>query len=183
MTALAASRPQQNWLLTVVGALALSGVLAASAHASVPFWPVPMTLQPLAVLAIAGLAGPRLAIAAYVAYLLEGAVGLPVFSGTPARGIGLAYMAGPTGGYLAGQLVASGLVAWGIDRYGRRPVPVVASMLAGLAVMYALGLAWLSQFVPGDRLLAVGVLPFLAGDAAKVALAATLVLALRRVRI
>ncbi len=182
MTALAAVRPQQTWGLTVLGALALSGVLAVSAHASVPFWPVPMTLQPLAVLAIAGLAGPRLAVAAYLAYLIEGAFGLPVFSGTPARGIGLAYMAGPTGGYLAGQLMASGLVAWGIEKFGRRPMPVVASMVAGMAVIYALGLAWLSQFVPGDQLLAVGVLPFLAGDAVKVALAATLVLALRRVR-
>ena len=177
MTAIAISRPLPSLL---IGALALSAVLAVSAHISVPFWPVPMTLQPLAVLAIAGLAGPRLAIAAYAAYLVEGALGLPVFSGTPARGIGLAYMAGPTGGYLAGQFAATALVSTLIARFGRGPATVVAAMLLGMALIYAAGVAWLAQFVPADRLLAAGVAPFLLGDAVKVALAASLVLALRR---
>jgi biotin transport system substrate-specific component len=180
MTAIAvAARPSQRWFMTALGALALSGVLAASAHASIPFWPVPMTLQPLAVLLIAAFAGPRLAVAAYVVYLIEGAAGLPVFAGTPARGIGLAYMAGPTGGYIAGQLVASGLVGWMLARFGRNPVAVVATMIAGIAAMYALGVAWLSGFVGWDRVFALGVAPFLVGDAVKVGIASLAVLALR----
>lgn len=182
MSASVRSRPLSGWAATLAWALALSGVLAVSAHISVPFWPVPMTMQPLAVLVIAGLAGPRLAVAAYVAYLVEGAAGLPVFSGTPARGIGLAYMAGPTGGYLAGQLLASGLVASVISWFGPRPIPVIGAMLLGMALIYAAGIAWLSGFVGWDRVISLGITPFLPGDAAKLALAAALVLALRRVR-
>lgn len=183
MTALAATRSPSRPFLNVVLVLALSGVLAGSAHASVPFWPVPMTLQPLAVLLISAFAGPRLALAAYAAYLVEGALGLPVFAGTPARGIGLAYMAGPTGGYLAGQLLASGFVGWALARFGRAPAVVVATMLAGVALMYGAGVVWLSGFVGWDRVWPLGVLPFLAGDAVKVGIASAAVLLRRRARV
>src|SRR5690606_3267260 len=89
--------------------LAGVGLITLGAKTSLPFWPVPMTLHTLAVMAIAVTAGPRLASATFVAYLLAGAAGLPVFSGSPERGVGLAYMMGPTGGYLLGYLAASWL--------------------------------------------------------------------------
>lgn len=136
----------------------------------VPSWPVPMTLHTLAVMAIAVAAGPRLATATFVAYLAAGAVGLPVFSGTPERGIGLAYMAGPTGGYLLGYLAASWLTA--MLAQGRGAIGRVGAMLAGLAVTYAIGLPWLGLYVPADKIVALGFAPFILGDLINIAMVA-----------
>ncbi|WP_212526135.1 biotin transporter BioY [Actibacterium sp. MT2.3-13A] len=174
---LARSHALWRWI-----ALALSGaaIITLGAKAQIPFWPVPMTLHTLAVFLVAALLGPRLGVAAMVAYLGAGAMGLPVFSGSPERGIGLAYMAGPTGGYLLGFLVASGLIGW--LAAGRGWIGRALAMLAGLAVVYAAGLAWLAAFVPATKLLAAGLTPFLLGDLVKVALAATLVSGVFRLR-
>lgn len=161
------ARLYRHLAAVVLGAL----LLTLSAKVQIPFWPVPMTLQMVAVMGLALLLGPRLAVAAFATYLAAGAVGLPVFAGTPARGIGLAYMTGPTGGYLAGFLLASALVgrlagaAGGLWRNA-------AALLAGLLVVYGAGAGWLCLFVPPARVLEVGVLPFLAGDLLKVALVA-----------
>lgn len=153
-------------------AIVLSGVLliTLAAKVRIPFWPVPMTLHTLAIMALALAVGPRLAVATLLGYLTAGAAGLPVFSGTPERGLGLAYMAGPTGGYLAGYLVAAGLV--GVLAAGRGLLGRIAAMLAGLAVIYALGLAWLALFVPAENLVALGLAPFLLGDLVKIGLVA-----------
>lgn len=158
----------------------LSGValITLAAKVRVPFWPVPMTLHTLAIMALALTLGPRLAVATVLSYLAAGAAGLPVFSGTPERGLGLAYMAGPTGGYLAGYLVAAGLV--GVLAAGRGLLGRVGAMLAGLAVIYGFGLAWLSLFVQADRLVALGLAPFLFGDLIKVGLVAAGLPVLRR---
>ncbi len=155
----------------MIGAVLL---LTLSAKISVPFIPVPMTLQVAAVLALAGVFGLRLAAQGYGAYLAAGAVGLPVFAGTPAKGLGLAYMAGPTGGYLLGFLAAILLIGVARDRFGTKGA--VAAMPVGLAVIYALGIAWLARFVPAGKLLELGVLPFLFGDLCKLALAALITL-------
>lgn len=163
-------------------ALALGGaaLITLGAKIQIPFWPVPMTLHTLAVFFLAATLGPRLGFAAMAAYLAAGALGLPVFSGTPERGIGLAYMVGPTGGYLAGYLLGAGLTGWlaqGCGLIGR-----FLAMLAGLAVVYALGLAWLALYVPAQGLLAAGLTPFLLGDLLKLALASGLIAAIARVR-
>ena len=163
-------------------ALALGGaaLITLGAKIQIPFWPVPMTLHTLAVFFLAATLGPRLGFAAMAAYLAAGALGLPVFSGTPERGIGLAYMVGPTGGYLAGYLLGAGLTGWlaqGCGLIGR-----FLAMLAGLAVVYALGLAWLTLYVPAQGLLAAGLTPFLLGDLLKLALASGLIAAIARVR-
>ncbi|MDH5749223.1 MAG: biotin transporter BioY, partial [Rhodospirillales bacterium] len=94
------------------GALAVAGslLLILSAKISIPFWPVPMTMQTFAVLVIGMAYGPRLGLATVLLYLAEGAFGMPVFAGTPEKGIGLAYMMGPTGGYLVGFAVSAFLV-------------------------------------------------------------------------
>lgn len=145
-------------------------LMTLAAKTQIPFWPVPMTLHTMAVMGFAVAFGPRMATAIFIAYLAAGATGLPVFSGSPERGIGIAYMAGPTGGYLAGFLVASWLTGW--LAMGKGIAGKVAAMLSGLAVVYAFGMAWLLVFVPAEKLFAVGFLPFIFGDLAKVAIVA-----------
>lgn len=151
------------------------GLITLSAKVTIPFWPVPMTMQVCAILLVAGLGGLRFGAGSVGAYMAAGAAGLPVFAGAPDKGIGLTYMFGPTGGYLIGFMIAAILVGWATDRFGRRLGAL--SMPLGLAVIYALGVAWLAQFVPADKLLAFGVTPFLVGDMFKVALAALLTIA------
>jgi biotin transport system substrate-specific component len=156
-------------------ALAFLGATAItiSAKVQIPFWPVPMTLHTFAIFLLSALLGPRLGLAAMLSYLGAGAMGLPVFSGSPERGIGLVYLAGPTGGYLFGYLIASGLVGWLTS--GQGWLGCLTVMLAALGVVYVAGLAWLALYVPSSMLLAAGLTPFLLGDLLKVALAATAV--------
>lgn len=146
-------------------------LMTLSAKVQIPFWPVPMTLHTLAVFAYAVLFGSRWAVSIFAGYLVAGALGFPVFSGSPARGIGLAYMAGPTGGYLIGFLIASWAV--GVLAEGRRWLGQAGAMLLGLAIVYACGMAWLAFFVPGSQLFTLGVAPFLLGDLAKIGLVLT----------
>lgn len=157
--------------------LAGTALLALAARVQVPFWPVPMTLQTLAVLMIGATLGARMAGATLLAYLAEGAVGLPVF----ASGAGLAYMAGPTGGYLLGFLFAASFVGLAADRrWLRGLVPTAAVMLAGAALIYAPGVAWLAGLIGVEKAVAAGLLPFLPAEAFKLALAVLLVWPLAR---
>lgn len=160
-------------ILRVVAGVLL---LTASAKIQVPFWPVPMTLQVAAVMAIAAAYGMRLGSATVIGYMVVGAAGLPVFAGTPEKGIGIAYMIGGTGGYLMGFVIATILVGWVADHL--RKLFLVPAMLMGLAAIYVFGLGWLMQFVPADKVLAYGFTPFIAGDLVKIALAAVLVIGL-----
>lgn len=171
--------PSRAGLVPTLIAIPIGVVLMTlAAKLQLPFWPVPMTLHTMAVMGFALFLGPRLAVSICLAYLAAGAAGLPVFSGMPERGIGLAYMMGPTGGYLAGFLLASALV--GTLAQGRTFLGRFAAMLAGLALVYACGLAWLALFVPAAKLLSVGILPFLLGDLLKIAVLALASLALPR---
>lgn len=151
-------------------------LLTLSAKVQVPFWPVPMTLQVAAVMALAAAYGLRLGTATLVGYLMVGALGAPVFAGTPEKGIGLAYMVGGTGGYLLGFVAAAIIVGWAADHL--RKLFLWPAMLLGLAMIYVLGLGWLAQFVPGDKILAYGFTPFIAGDLVKITLASVVVLGL-----
>ncbi len=169
------SLPRQA--LMIVAGVAL---MTLAAKTQVPFWPVPMTLHTLAVMGFAVALGPRMACAIFIAYLATGAAGLPVFSGSPERGIGLAYMMGPTGGYLAGFLVASWLTGW-LAQNGTLLRRVLA-MLAGLVVVYAFGMAWLLAFVPAAKVLSVGVAPFLLGDLVKIGVVAAASMLLPKVK-
>ncbi len=166
----------------IVSALGVSLLLFISAKTSVPFWPVPMTMQPLAVLAVAALAGRRIAIAGLVAYLIEGACGLPVFTGTPARGIGLAYMVGPTMGYILGWFPAMLVADWAARTLARRPLALFAAMVAAMVAIYVPGVAWLGQFTGWNHVLALGVWPFAPADVVKAGLVAAMVLATARLR-
>lgn len=163
-------------------AIALCGaaIITLGAKIQVPFWPVPMTLHTLAVFFLAAALGPRLGFLAMATYLAAGATGLPVFSGSPERGIGLAYMAGPTGGYLAGYLAST--VVIGRLAQGRGWMGQALAMLAGLSVVYVAGLLWLAIFVPASGLIAAGFAPFILGDLIKSALATACVTGLSRLK-
>ena len=124
----------------------------------------------MAVMALALGLGPRLAVATFMAYLAAGASGLPVVAGSPERGVGLLYLVGPTGGYLIGMLAASW--ATGMLGAGRGIVAQSGAMLAGMALIYGLGIAWLGLYVPAPRLLAEGIAPFILGDLIKLGLVA-----------
>ncbi|WP_291409427.1 biotin transporter BioY [Devosia sp.] len=152
--------------IIVIGA----AVMVVAAKVQIPFWPVPMTLHTMAVMGFAVAFGPRIAVSIFITYLAAGAAGLPVFSGSPERGIGLAYMAGPTGGYLLGYLVASWLV--GTLAAGKGFICRVGAMLVGMIPIYAMGVAWLAIYVPASQLLATGIAPFLLGDLVKIGIVA-----------
>lgn len=149
--------------------LAGTALLTLSAKISVPFYPVPMTFQPLAAVLIGATLGPRLGGATVLAYLIEGAAGLPVFS----AGGGFAYLMGPTGGYLVGFLFAA-IVVGALARRGwdRNPLTMAAAMIVGMITLYIPGVLWLASLFGWDVAVSKGLLPFLYGDALKVALGA-----------
>lgn len=159
--------------IVVVGSL----LLWASAKVSVPFLPVKMTMQLFVVLALGLALGASLAGATVLLYLIEGAFGLPVFTGTPEKGLGLAYMMGPTGGYLVGFLLAAITTGWFADRgWSRHPILAVAAALFGAVVVYIPGLVWLGTLLGWDKpILLWGLYPFLLPDAVKILLAGLVV--------
>ena len=166
----------RNVILAVLGSVALW----ISAKISIPFWPVPLTMQTLVVLMIGMAFGARLGVATVILYLAEGAAGMPVFSGTPEKGIGLAYMMSTTGGYLIGFVLAVAVVGYLAERgWDRGPVTTATAMVIGNIVIYIPGLLWLGSVVGWDKpVLAWGLTPFLAGDALKLVVAAILMPAL-----
>jgi biotin transport system substrate-specific component len=165
--------PQSQAQLAARALLVALGVvlLALSAKLQVPFWPVPMTLQTLVVLIIGAGYGARLAGVTLASYLAIGAVGLPVFAG----GGGVAYMLGPTGGYLLGFLAAAMLLGYLADRGIGRSFPS-ALLLFGIGeiVIFALGIGWLATLIGIDRAIAAGLVPFILAEILKVALASVL---------
>ncbi len=156
-------------VLAVLGTL----LLTLSAKTRVVLGPVDMSLQTLAVYAIAAAFGMRLGLATLLLYMAEGAAGLPVFQATPEKGIGLAYMMGPTGGYLAGFVLAAVVIGWAADRgYDRRILRFAGAVLAGEALVMGLGFAWLAMLIGPAKSWQFGVEPFLLPDLVKVALVA-----------
>ncbi len=167
-------------------ALVLIGtvILVISAKISVPFYPVPMTLQTLAVMAIAAAYGTRLGTMTVVAYLAEGLVGLPVFTATPPAAAGPLYFLGPTGGFLAGFILLALIVGYAADRgWDRSFVRLFAAMIAADVLVFVLGFAWLALGAQIGTHTGIGfagawtngVVPFALGDLLKIALAAALV--------
>ena len=156
--------------LTLVVGASLVTALAAQIAFPVPWTPVPITGQTFAVLLSGAVLGARRAFIAQLLYLAEGALGLPVFA---QAGSGIAKLLGPTGGYLLafpfGAWITGALAERGWDR---RFGSMFAAMLLASAVIFALGLFFLARFVPSDRLLAAGLLPFVPGDLIKTTLAA-----------
>ncbi|MDR3375003.1 MAG: biotin transporter BioY [Ancalomicrobiaceae bacterium] len=156
-------------------------LLWAAAKVQVPFFPVPATLTTLVVVLIGAFYGSRLGAATILAYLTEGLAGLPVFAGTPEKGIGLAYMVGPTGGYLIGYVAAAFLVGLLVERgWGRSIVAMIGAVFAGNVALYAAGIAWLGYLIGFDKAITYGLVPFLAADALKILIAAAITVAASR---
>lgn len=169
------SRLAAQAALVVAGTL----LLTLSAKTKVVLGPVDLSLQTLAVLLIATTFGFRLGLATLLLYMAEGAAGFPVFQSTPEKGIGLAYMMGTTGGFLAGFVAMAAIVGWAADRgFDRNPFTLFGAMLVAEAVMMAMGFAWLATLIGADKAWTFGVAPFILADLIKVALAAALVPAL-----
>jgi biotin transport system substrate-specific component len=151
-----------------------SALLTISAKVQVPFYPVPMTLQPLVVLLIGATLGARLGVLSVLLYLAEGLVGLPVFAGTPEKGLGLSYVLGPTGGYLIGFVLAAG-IAGRLAEYGwdRNVFTTFAAMILATLAIYIPGLLWLGGLIGWDKpVLELGLYLFIIGDITKAVLAA-----------
>jgi len=181
----AASRPAA-WVRRVGIVVASSLLLAICSHIALPlyFTPVPLTLQTFAVLLIGLLLSPRLAAGAVVAYLTEGALGLPVFAPVPALG-GLAHLLGPTGGYLLSYPLAAAITAILWRRVDRGVTGAALSAAVGSGVILACGALWLNLFAHAgaQTILATAVAPFIPGDLLKIAAAALVASGLRRYRV
>jgi biotin transport system substrate-specific component len=169
----------------VVLVLAGTALIAIAAKIKVPFYPVPMTLQTLAIMLIAASYGFRLGTVTVIAYLGEGLLGLPVFTNTPPAAAGPLYFLGPTGGFLLGFVVLAMVVGYLADRgWDRSVVRLFIAIFAGQVVLFALGftwLAWFAQLSSGamglgvEKALVAGVTPFIWAGLLKGALAAFLV--------
>lgn len=164
------------WLKRAVLLVAGVGTLWISAKTQIASVPVPVTLQMLVIMVLGAAYGPRLAAATVASYLALGLQGLPVFAGTPEKGVGLAYMMGPTGGYLIGFLIA----AWAVGHlaragWDRSPLSMAAAMTVGIVCVYAPGVVWLSASwgaaLGWENWYAYGVKTFIWVDALKLAIA------------
>ena len=167
-------RPREKTLAGLYDiSLILCGSLLITLSAQIAIgWPVPFTMQTFAVLMIGALFGARRGGLTVIAYLIEGAAGLPVFS--LGRG-GLPILFGPTGGYLFGFIVAAyvtGLLAQ--NQWDRRIVTTIFAMIIGNLLIYFFGLLWFSLMVGIKNALVTGIYPFIAGDLIKIGLAAAL---------
>jgi biotin transport system substrate-specific component len=167
-----ALRPAERIPARLYDALLIAGfslIIAVSAQVSIPlpFTPVPVTLQTFAVVLTGALLGSRRGAAAIIAYLAEGLAGLPVFS---LGGAGIGHLLGPTGGYLVGFVAAAWLAGFLVERKLAVTLPGALSVVVvGHLVPYISGVAWLSVALGLSRALTLGFVPFLIGDALKVA--------------
>lgn len=156
-------------------ALVAGGVclITLGAKASVPFWPVPLTLQTLAISVVAAAYGLRLGVATVGAYLLAGLLGAPVFAGWS---VGIAPFMGPTGGFLVGFLVMAAIIGAAADRGWDKAWPkILGAMALANVIVFVPGLLWLGTFTGyGAKLLAAGLWPFALGTLVKTALGAAL---------
>ncbi|MBS3849280.1 biotin transporter BioY [Devosia sp. J2-20] len=170
-----AAKLASNLATVVLGTL----LITLCAKINVPVWPVPVTLQGFAIAALAAAFGMRIGVATVGLYLLEGAMGLPVF----ATGGGLAYLVGPTGGFLLGFVALAAIVGFAADRGASgKPLALFSAMLVGDAVMFVLGFAWLvimagqAGWIDQTNVIASAfakaVQPFVIWDILKMALAA-----------
>jgi biotin transport system substrate-specific component len=177
---------QGTWLRSTGTVLAGTAFIAACAHVALPlyFTPVPLTLQTFAVLTLGLLFSPRLAAVTLIAYLGEGALGLPVFAPGVAGSLGVAHLLGPTGGYLLSYPVAATLtsVLWRSSR--RRLFSAMVCAAIGGALILGAGALWLGVATHASLQLVItqAILPFLPGDALKIAAAAALATGWRRWR-
>ena len=162
-------------------ALLGSIILAISSKIKIPFYPVPMTMQTLIVLMIGIAFGWKMALATISLYLFEGIIGLPVFSGTPEKGIGLVYFIGPTMGYLLGFIIAGYLA--GKFVYDNNLVKTFFKLFFATSFIYILGMLWLGSLIGWDKpIFELGAQPFLLAELFKILIATFAVNQIKRFR-
>ena len=163
-----------NVVLAVFGTL----LLALSSKVQVPFWPVPMTMQTFVVFLIGMTYGVRLSFATVALYLFEGAAGLPVF----ASGGGIAYLIGPTAGYLYGMLLASIAISYLANLgFSKTYFKAVISLVIGSIIIFALGIIYLGSIIGFQNAITAGLLPFIPSELFKIALAVALIPTLQKI--
>ena len=144
-------------------------VLAISAKIKIPFYPVPMTMQTFVVLFLGISFGYKIAIASVSLYLIEGILGLPVFSNSPERGIGLTYFMGPTMGYLIGFLSACFFASF--IKISDNHLTIMTKLVLSVSSIYILGVLWLGTLIGWDKpIFELGVAPFLLAEIFKICL-------------
>ena len=167
----------KNLFIAIIGTI----FLAISAKIKIPFYPVPMTMQTLVVLLIGIAFGWKLGIATIVLYLMEGIMGLPVFSGTPEKGIGLTYFFGPTFGYLIGFLVTVFLA--GKFNYNNNLIKNFLKLTFATSFIYILGILWLGGLIGWDKpIFKLGAQPFLLAEVFKILLATFAINYIKKIR-
>jgi biotin transport system substrate-specific component len=161
---------QSKLLKYVFLALIGSIILAVSSKIKIPFYPVPMTMQTLIVLVIGIGFGWKLGLATVSLYLFEGIIGLPVFSGTPEKGVGLIYFTGPTMGYLIGFLVA--VYISGKFNFDNNLFKNFLKLFFATSFIYILGMAWLGNLIGWEKpIFKLGAQPFLLAELFKILIA------------
>ena len=163
----------QNISLMLIGTL----ILAFSSKVQVPFWPVPMTMQTFIVFIIGMTYGWKLAFSTLLVYLLEGALGLPVF----AKGGGLLYLTGPTAGYLYGMTIAAGVIGLFAELgYNNSYFKSLISLSIGTFIIFLCGVGYLGSVIGYDKALAGGLYPFIPSEFFKIGLAVVLIPSITR---
>ena len=172
----------QNRIIKSLLAIILGSIaLTISAKIKIPFYPVPMTMQTFVVLFLGVSLGYKIGLASVGLYLLEGIVGLPVFSNSPEKGVGLIYFTGPTMGYLIGFLTASYLASKinNSDNF----ILVLTKLIVATTTIYILGLLWLGTLIGWDKpIFALGAKPFLLAETFKVILLALITKKIIKIR-
>ena len=167
----------KSLLAIILGSIALT----ISAKIKIPFYPVPMTMQTFVVLLLGVSLGYKIGLASVGLYLLEGISGLPVFSNSPEKGIGLIYFTGPTMGYLVGFLSASYLASKVNSKDSF--LLVLAKLTIATSTIYMLGLLWLGTLIGWDKpIIALGAKPFLLAELFKVVLLALITKQILKIR-
>jgi biotin transport system substrate-specific component len=169
----------RSWFKEVAVVLGASIIIALFAPISIrlPFSPIPIATQLHVILLLSCFLGSKRASLAVMAYLFQGAIGLPVFAG---GGCSLLYLAGPTGGFLVGYLAAAWLTGFLLERISNRtPSKAFAAMGLGNLVAFLFGLLWLSRYIGWQQAVVLGMLPFLVGDMIKLVIATRCLKSLR----
>ena len=175
------SLKQSKLLRYVFLALIGSIILAVSSKIKIPFYPVPMTMQTLVVLMIGIVFGWKLGLATVSLYLFEGIIGLPVFSGTPEKGLGLVYFTGPTMGYLLGFLVA--VYISGKFNYDSNIIKNFLKLLLATSFIYILGITWLGNLIGWDKpIFQLGAQPFLLAELFKILIVTFAISQIRKIK-
>ncbi len=148
-------------------------LLAISSKIKIPFYPVPMTMQTFVVLFLGMSFGYKVGLATVSLYLFEGIIGLPVFSNSPEKGVGLVYFTGPTMGYLIGFLFATFLA--GYFNFKKNILINFVKLLVSVSVIYIFGIFWLGNLIGWDKpIIQLGVTPFLLAELFKISILALL---------